>query len=73
MVMERTEAQKVFIDLSIDEDVIDESECSDSSIDNEDMYRDIFADDPDSSDDEDFTFCIDDKEIKLFLRSKSIK
>jgi hypothetical protein len=73
MVMERTEAQKVCIDLSIDEDVIDESECSDSSIDNEDMYRDIFADDPDSSDDEDFTFCVDDKEIKLFLRSKSIK
>ena len=37
------------------------------------MYENIFADDPDSPDDEDFTSYIDDKEINSFLQSKSIK
>ena len=38
------------------------------------MYQNIFANDlADNSDNEDFTFSFDDKEIRLFLRSKSIK
>ena len=74
MVMGGREAKKVFIDLSIDEEVNDKLESGDSNFDDNDMYQNIFANDSaDNSDNNDFTFSFDDKEIQLFLWSKSIK
>ncbi len=73
MITEGITAKKVFVNLSVDEDVNDESEFTNSTIDDNDMYQNIFANDSNSSDGDDFTCSIDDKELILFLRSKSIK
>ena len=57
-----------------EEKVNDRLESDDSNFDYNDMYQNIFANDlADNSDNEDFTFSFDDKEIRLFLQSKSIK
>lgn len=71
--MSEKKAQKVFIDLSMDDDGSDESESLDQNREAVDMAEEVFSDTSDNCDDESVSFDVDDEEVKLFLQSKSVK